>query len=162
MREKHLRILRQGAVAGMLGYLIVAGIFAIANVLAGQSPFRTAAELGAALFYGARDPSQVAVTPAYVFAYNGAHLVVFLAFGFAAAWLASLADRGSQLWYVALFLFLFVAFHLIGGVQALAVPMQTALSAPMIWVAGFAAAVAMAAYLVWMHPALRTAQRWDG
>lgn len=162
MRDSVRRIIGQGAVAGVLGYLIVAAIFAIVNLATGQSPFRTAAELGAALFYGARDPASVAVTPAYVFAYNGAHLFVFLVFGFAAAALASLADRGAQLWYVALFFFLFVSFHLIAGVQALAVPMQQAISAPMVWVAGIAAALVMAGYLVWTHPTLRHAERWDG
>lgn len=162
MRESVRRVLGQGTVAGVLGYLIVAGIFAVVNLAAGHSPFRTAAELGAALFYGVHDPAQVAVTPAYVFAYNGAHLMVFLLFGLAAAWLASLADRGMQLWYVALFFFLFVSFHLIAGVQALAVPMQEAISATMVWVAGIAAALVMAAYLVWAHPSLRHAERWDG
>jgi hypothetical protein len=161
MRESTRRILGQGAVAGVLGYLIVAGIFAVVNLAGGHSPFRTAAELGAALFYGVRDPAQVAVTPEYVFAYNGAHLLVFLVFGFAAAWLASLADRGAQLWYVALFFFLFVGFHLVAGVQALAMPMQQAISGTMVWVAGMVAALAMAGYLVWTHPKLRVAQRWD-
>ena len=161
MGQNTARLLGQGAVAGVLGYLVVAAIFAIVNLAGGHSAFRTAAELGAALFYGARDPAQVAVTPQYVFAYNGAHLFVFLFFGIAAAWLASLADRGAQLWYVALFLFLFVGFHLVAGVQMLAAPMQRAIPATMVWVAGVAAALAMAGYLVRAHPRLRTAQRWD-
>jgi hypothetical protein len=161
MREERLKVLRDGFVAGLIGYVTVALVFAVANLLAGRSAFHTAAALGGALFYGVHDPDAVAITARNVFAYNGMHLLVFLAFGLAAAGLAALADKGAQLWYLATFFFLFIAFHLVAIAQTLAAPMQTVLSPAMIWSAGIAASVLMGGYLIWAHPLLRRSQPWD-
>lgn len=154
------RVIGQGLVAGFIGFVTVAVVFAVVNVGMGRSPFHTSALLGAALFYGATDPAQVAVTPAPVLSYNGLHLLVFLAFGIVAAGLAGMADRGQQLWYVALFFFIFLSFHLEGAVQLFAAPMRPVLSDTAIWGAGIAAAAAMAAYLLWRHPKIRARQPW--
>jgi hypothetical protein len=152
--------LRQGVLAGLIGYAATAIMFAIANVLAGRSPFYTAAVLGASLAYGIEDPSQVVVTPGYVLAYNGTHLIVFLGLGLLGAWLARIADRGAHLWFVGLFFFIFVSFHLIAVVQVLAVPMQAVISDAAIWLAGITAGLLMAAYLLKVHPAIRAQQAW--
>jgi hypothetical protein len=154
------RIIAQGLIAGGIGFGMVVVIFAIANLLAGRSPFYTSALLGAALFTEITDPALVAVTASTVLAYNGVHLMAYLAFGVVASALASLADRGRQLWYVSLFFYLFVSFHLYGAVQAFAAPMRPALSDGAIWLAGGAASVAMAAYLLWQHPQMRARQSW--
>jgi hypothetical protein len=154
------RTIAQGLIAGGIGFGTVVLVFAIANILAGRSPFYTSALLGTALFTEITDPALVTVTPSTVLAYNGVHLMAYLAFGVVAAALASLADRGQQLWYVSLFFYLFVSFHLYGAVQAFAVPMRPALSDTAIWVAGGAASVAMAAYLLWKHPRMRARQSW--
>lgn len=153
-------IITQGIVAGLLGFAAVALVFALVNLGAGRSPFYSAAVLGSTLFYGVTDPALVRVTPATVLAYNGLHLVVFLGFGILAAALAALADRGWQLWFVALFFFIFVSFHLIAAVQGLAAPMRSALSDTMVWGAGLVASVAMALYIVRGHPGMRSAQPW--
>jgi hypothetical protein len=160
MEKRPLDVVFQGVVAGFIGYVTVAVIFALANLLTGQSPFHTAAVLGAALFYGVTDPALVTVTPEYVFLFNGVHLMAFLVFGMAGAWLATLADRGEQLWYPAVFFFMLVAFHLIGAAQVLAIPMQEALSGVAIWAGGIVASVAMAVYLLKAHPGMRQAQAW--
>jgi len=160
MRTTARQVLAQGAVAGLLGYGCVAVIFAVANVLAGQSPFQTAAILGATLFYGVTDPATVVVIPAYVFAFNGVHLVAFLGFGVLGAWLTAVASRGEQLWYFALFFWLFVATHLIGAAQVFALPLADTLSSAAVWGAGIAAAVVMATYLVRANPALRGREAW--
>ena len=160
MRDSWRRILVQGMTAGLIGFVTVALMFAVVNVSIGRSPFYTSALLGAALFYGASDPAQVAVTPATVLAYSGLHLLVFLAFGVVAAALSSMADRGKQLWYVALFFFIFLAFHLEGAVQLFAAPMRPVLSDGAIWSAGIAGAVAMIGYLLWQHPKIRARQAW--
>jgi len=143
--------------AGFLGYLTVAIVFAIANVLTGRSPLYTAAVLGATLFYGVTDLSQMApdVFP-YVFAYNGAHMMVFLVFGMAGSWLASIAERGNMLWYPALFFFLFIAFHIIGGMQLLAEPVARAIPSASVWMTGILASVVMGYYLLTQHPRLRS------
>lgn len=162
MREEQVKVLGQGVVAGLIGYATVALVFAVANVLAGRSVFYTAALLGASLFYGVRDPAQVAVSAPYVFAYNGAHLVVFLGFGIVSAWMAWLAERVTQLWYVGLVMFFFVAFHIVAAMQAIAIPMQQAISGPAIWASGSAAALLMAAYLLYVHPRIRAGESWEG
>lgn len=151
---------RQGIVAGLIGFATVAVALAIVNVATGHSPFFTAALLGAALFYGITDPGLVSVTPAYVFAYNGLHLAVFLVFGVLAAALAALADRGWQLWYLSLFFFIFIAFHLFAAVEALAAPMRLALPDAVVWGAGIAASLLMATYLIRVHPRMRAPQPW--
>jgi hypothetical protein len=114
------------------------------------------------MFSDVSDPAQVAVPPAYVLAYNGAHLLVFLRLGMIASLLARLADRGRQLWYVATFVFIFVTFHAIGFVQGLSAEMRGLLSANTIRIGGLLASAAMGADLVRAHPQLRRAQRWDG
>ena len=154
-------IVRHGLIAGLLGYGVVALAFGLANVIAGRSFFHTAALLGAALFEGATEPTGVTVTPASVAAYNAVHLLVFLGFGLVTSWLASMARRGPQLWYVALFAFIFVGFHLIGAAQLLASPMEAALSAPMIWVAGITASLIMAGYVIAQHPELQRREQWS-
>jgi cytochrome bd-type quinol oxidase subunit 2 len=144
-----------------MGYVVVALSFALANVIGGRSPFYTAALLGAALFDGATDPAGVTVTAAPVAKYNLVHLLVFLGFGLLTAWLASMAERATQLWYVALFAFIFVGFHTIGAAQLFASPMEEAVSAPVVWVTGIVASIIMAGYVISKHPKLRRAERWD-
>jgi hypothetical protein len=160
MKPRWQDALRQGLIAGVIGFTVTNVLYALANTLQGRSPFHTAATLGAALIYGVRDPLQVAVTPAYVFAYNGLHLLVFVALGMVGAALARLADRGRQLWYVGLFFFIFVNFHMIAAVQTVALPMEPLLSGPGIWIAGIGAGVAMALYLLKAHPDIRSPQIW--
>jgi hypothetical protein len=162
MQEEQTKVLSQGLLAGLIGYAVVALIFAIANLIAGRSVFYTAALLGGSLFYGIHDPAKITVTAEYVFAYNGAHLLVFLFFGLVSAWLAALSERFTQFWYVGLFFFLFVAFHIVAAMQALAIPVQQAISGWAIWTAGAAAATAMAAYLLAVHPRIRMGESWEG
>lgn len=154
-------ILTQGALAGLIGYVTLAALVSLMDMSNGESAFRTAAVLGAAMFYGVTDPSQVQILPDYVLAYNGAHLLAFLAFGVIAAALAALADRGSQLWYLSAFFYIFIAFHSIGFVQAMSEETRSALPSTTIWIGGVVAAIAMGLYLVRAHPKMRRAQSWS-
>jgi hypothetical protein len=156
MQEQKFETLMQGLVAGFIGFLTVAIVFAIGNLLAGRSPFYTAAVLGATLFYGVTDLAHMSTDLApYVFAYNGAHLFAFLLFGLVGAWLMSVAERGAMLWYPALFFFIFIAFHLIAMVQWMALPVESAVPTVSIWLAGILAATLMALYLLGVHPMVR-------
>ncbi len=154
MKDETRRILEQGLVAGVLGHIVVAVTFAIGNLVVGRPLLHTPALLGASMFYGLTDPSQLEIRAAYVFAYNGTHLLLFLLFGTIGAWLATIADRGWQLWYLATFFFMFVAFHLFGMVQLLAQPVRSAVSDVVLWVAGTLATCVMAAYFIATHPRL--------
>jgi hypothetical protein len=160
MKTNRQAVIKQGFFAGLIGFATVAVIFMIVSVVAGRSPLHTAAVLGAALFKGATDPALVEVELGPVAGYTMVHLGVFIAFGMLAALLAAFADRGWQLWFVALFVMIFVAFHLYAAVQSLAAPMRAVLSDAMIWGAGVAASVAMAAYLLRAHPRIRAPQPW--
>lgn len=155
MRPATQRILEQGVVAGVLGHITVAIVFAAANLAAGRSLLYTPALLGASFFYGLTDPTQLEIRAAYVFAYNGTHLIVFLALGIIGSWLAAIADRGWQLWYLAAFFFMFVAFHIFGFIQLLALPLRESFSDLMLWVSGLAAMAVMATYFIASHPTLR-------
>jgi hypothetical protein len=153
-------ILREGLMTGLIGFAAVLVIFAVVNVAADRSPLLTAAMLGSALWYGVTDPAMVTLAPGPILAYSVTHLAVFLLFGTLAAALATLADRGQQLWYVALFVFIFVAFHLFAVAQGIAVPMRAELSGTMVWPAGIVASLLMAWYIVRVHPRMRSPQAW--
>lgn len=160
MRATGRNAISHGFVAGLIGFAAVAAVFAAANIVAGRSPLYTAALLGASLSRAVTDPAQLPVTAMNVLAYTGLHLAVFLALGVAASALAVMADQGWQLWFVALFFFIFITFHLIAAVQVLAAPVQSVMPAVEIWGAGLAASAAMGAYLAWVHPRLRARQAW--
>jgi hypothetical protein len=149
--------LREGVVAGLTGFGTVAAVLALLNLISGRSPFHTAEILGSALL---GRPSAAVPSSDAIMLYSVVHLAVFIAFGLVAAWLARLADRGWQLWFVALFFFIFISFHLFAAVQALATPGRAMIADATVWGAGVAAAALMALYLVWAHPRARATQRW--
>jgi hypothetical protein len=98
------RVAREGAAAGLAGAAVVALWFLVYDLAAGM-PFRTPALLGAALFEGLRDPAALAITAPLVAKYTVVHGLAFLAFGWAAAGLLTLADREPRLMYVVVLLF---------------------------------------------------------
>jgi hypothetical protein len=155
MRRDWKRILGEGLIAGLLGYAIVAVIISVADLVQGRSPFHTAAMLGSTVFFGLRDPAELVVWPGPVFAYNGMHLGVFLLLGAFMAWLASLAEGGPQMWYVALVVFLIVVPHAIGAPIWFEPAIRTTISLWLIVLATAAAAVGMMVYLWRAHPGLR-------
>jgi hypothetical protein len=156
MRAERVQTNLQGLAAGFIGYVAVALFFAIFNLIGGRSPFFTAAFLGDALFYGVRDPAAVVVWPGPVFAYNGVHLLMFLALGLVASWLAFLSERGPQFWYIGAILFLFVVFHLYGFVLLVTGGIQAVLPTWTVFASTVLAGTAMFAYLLWVHPRFRS------
>lgn len=155
MRAERVQANWQGLVTGFIGYAAVALFFAIVNLIAGRSPFFTAAFFGSALFYGVHDPAQVSVWPGPVLAYNGVHLLMFLVLGMMASWLAYLSERGPQFWYIGTILFLFVVFHLYGFVLLVTGGVQTVIPIWTVFAATMLAGAAMFAYLLWAHPRFR-------
>jgi hypothetical protein len=144
-----------GVTAGLVGYALVALLVGILDVALGRSFFYTASLLGESLFYGLRDPAAVVVWPGAVFAYNGVHLVAFLAVGIAGAWLARLAERGPELWYVGFVLFLLVALQALAAVLLMTEPFRSALPLAMIVAPTVLGLVAVALTLGWERPGLR-------
>lgn len=157
---KRHEIAIDGIVAGTIGFAAVAIVFIVADTARGRPPLYAAALRGEALFYGVTDPARVVVSTEPALSYALLHLAVFLLFGALASAVAALADRGWHLWFVALFFFIFISYHLTAAVQFLATPLHPAVSGVEIWSAGLVASAAMAAYLVRVHPRMRMTQAW--
>jgi hypothetical protein len=155
MQKEWRTIVTQGFYAGLIGYVIVAAVIAIFDLVAGYPLFRTPAMFGEAMFYGLRDPGQLRIEPGPVFAFNGVHLITFQLLGLAAAWLAWLSERGPQFWYIGAVVFLFVLFHMFGAVLLVSNEIRAAVAAWQLAAAGFAAFLAMAVYLIGSRPKLR-------
>jgi hypothetical protein len=155
MRTETRDILIGGLWAGIIGYGTVVVVMAVMNVILGRSPFYTAALFGSALFYGLKDPTQLVIAAGPVLAYNGAHMVAFLALGFGASWLTALAERYPTAQYFILFILIFVAFHVYGALGFFAQGLLGAAGWWQIGIGTVAAAVAMAWYLWRAHPLLR-------
>ena len=162
MKRSTEKIWIDGLIAGMIGYAVLALFFAVSNALAGRSPFFTAAVLGEAMFYGLRDVNAVTLAPGPIIAYNGIHLVVFLLIGFGVAWTVNQLERHPDLSYFA-FVLAFAGFL---GSYALALifggPIAVALPWQLVAGANFTAGMAMATYLWWTHPLLRSELQTGG
>lgn len=155
MRSATRDVLTGGLYAGLIGYATVVVFIALLNLLAGRSPFYTAALFGSALFYGLKDPATLIVAPGPVLSYNMVHMVGFLGLGMLASWLVALAERYPVVQYFILVLLIFVAFHVYGALVLFAHPL---LGAEAWWHVGagtLAAALLMGWYLWRGHPLLR-------
>ena len=146
----------QGIYAGLIGYFTVVILFAVADLLEGRPLLYVPALLGSTLYYGLRDPAQLVIWPGPIIAYNGTHLLVFLALGMIAAWLASSAERGPQLWYLGLVALLIVLFHVLAVMFVITRPVRAVMPMWMITGATLAATIAVVAYLLVVHPRLRS------
>lgn len=96
----------RGLVAGLIAYLTVAIFLAVVNLVAGRSPFYTAAAMGSALFYGAVGRGEVLVEPGPIIAYNGVHLVSLIVIGWLWAFLLTEIEKHHGLWYFIFFVML--------------------------------------------------------
>lgn len=144
-----------GVLAGLVGYATVAVLVGIFDVVLGRSFFFTPSLLGEALFYGLSDPNAVVVWPGAVFAYNGVHLGAFLFTGIAGAWLVHLGEKGLELWFLGIVLFLLLGLHVLGVILLLTAPFRSVLPAWMILVPTVVGLAAVAATLGWEHPRFR-------
>ncbi len=161
--DRHTHVAREGLAAGAIGFATTAVLMVVVDFIGGQPVMYTPALLGRTLFdWGADSTSvtTVGLTPAL--AYAGAHLAVFFAIGLLGAWLARMAERGNQLWFVGLFVFIFVNFHIIGMAGLLQLRADAAIAGGRGWVIGIASGLGMAAYILRMHPNVRRMmRRWE-
>lgn len=141
-------MLVEGMVAGALGYLVVAGFFALINVATGHSPFQTAYLVGEAL--GARGPGPNE-TIGVILAANGLHVVISVLVGMIAAWLMMELEHHHALWYGVLLAFLggFVLSVVAGGI--LAAEVTEVATWEQITVANALGAIVIGAYLWRTH-----------
>lgn len=156
MTQARSNVWWQGFVAGLVGYAVVALFFGVMNVVSGESFFLTAALLGHSLL-GTEVASAVEIVrPAPVFAYNGLHLLLFLAFGFAASWAVEEVERHPVLWYLVFFVFLAGFFYNVALVTLFTLPVAArAVPWGSIVAANLLAALGMGTYLARRHPRFR-------
>jgi hypothetical protein len=94
-----------------------------------------------------------------VLAFNGVHMVAFLAFGFFAAWLVYEAELHPEFWYLAFFFFLSAAVLSYAAVLALSSVVGNLLSPWLVVASTMVGALGVAAYLAGSHRALIRAVR---
>ena len=156
MAGKARAILSDGLLVGFIGYVTIVVVIAAADLLQGRPAFHTAGMLGSLLFYDVSDPTvTLNPWPGPVLAFNGAHLLVMLAFGSFLVWLVSLAEGGPEVWYLSLIALLFVLLHALGLPLLLPGAVAGGVSP---WVVAFATGIAVVVMLLFLwgtHPALR-------
>jgi hypothetical protein len=155
-------VAREGALAGVIGAIVVAVWFLICDVAAGEI-FRTPGVLGAAIFQGIFDPGQVRVTLPLVLGYTALHFFAFVIFGIATAVLLLAADYEPVFALAAIFVLAIFEIFFVG---ALAVFDQAALAALGFWkiLAGNVLAMAsMLAFFETRHRGwlARFRERWE-
>lgn len=144
-------ILREGLVAGLLGYASVALLFIVLNVSQGLSPVHTPEVLGSTLLQGFMDP----VGPwAAVLAFNGLHLGVTLALGVGAALLAYRAEMDHALAMGLVFFLLALGGFVPIFFGAVTVEFLHALRWPEVVAGSVVGAVGTLGYLAWAHRGL--------
>jgi hypothetical protein len=145
-------VLREGAIAGLLGAATIVVWFLVLDLLAGR-PLFTPTVLGSVLAghdVTALDTLPVSV-PVVLF-YTVIHALAFCAVGYVAAWLFAVAERHPR-WIFGLLLFFILFFC-----GFLAVPIVTepsvfqVVTIPKILAGNLLAAVAMGRYLWRRHP----------
>lgn len=94
MTEESRRLLREGIMAGILGYASVVALFIVLNLMDGRPLFETPFLLGSALLGDRLDQPGI-YGP--ILAYNGLHLVVSLALGTVASFMAQRAETDHEL-----------------------------------------------------------------
>lgn len=163
MNARRKQMLVDGLAGGFFGYLAVVLFVALWNVIAGRSPFFTASLMGEAVFLGLRDAAAVSLDPGMVLAFNGVHLVAFLAFGYFGAWLVYETEMHPQFWYLAFALFVAAVVLSYGAIAAVTALVGSLVSPVLIVGASLVGSVAVAAYLSAVHrPLLRTIQGAGG
>lgn len=147
-------VMLEGLIAGVIGYAAVAVCIAILDLIGGRALFETPSLLGQILIGGFGEPTPGEVAAAPVFAFNGLHLLVFLAIGIAAAWLVHEMELHPVIWYGVFFAVLsavLVSFIVLSFVSE---AHQGLLSQGALHGANAVAAVAIGWYLHRSHPRL--------
>jgi hypothetical protein len=144
------RVLAQGLVAGLIGYVVVVIAYAVIDLAGGQAAFSTVNRLAAVVRGGAP------VDAGAIIAVNGVHLLASLLAGAGASFLINEWEAHPAAGY---FIFFVLVAGLIAGSFASAIVIaeytHTAGWATILAVDALAAG-AMASYLFAAHPALRT------
>lgn len=152
MKPDRARVLSEGLITGLIGYVVIVLFYGILNVVTGQSFFSTASHLGAGLV----SPSGANAQAGAVLAFNGVHVLVFLVVGLVAAWLVMQTERHPSFFVLALFIGIAGLFAVLAAFLSFAARSGVELPIGSVIAANLLAGAAMGAYLVKAHPRL-----WD-
>ncbi len=161
MQARRASIIAEGVVAAVVAHIAIALVLILSDLVAGRWLLYTPTLLGRVLLDGGVQGCQAPPGATILLAYTSIHLVALAAFGFLASWLIHGSEQRPILWFGALFVFIFVAWHLSAAVLELLGELPECLSLWAPTAAGFAGALAMAAYLWRSHPRLSRALRDD-
>lgn len=148
------RVLYDGLISGLLGYIVVAFVVGLLDVAGGRSFFHTPSLLGQIVVGGFGPPTPGAVAAGPVLAFNGLHLLVFLILGLVVSFVVFEVELHPVFWYAgffALLVLLMVSFFVLAVVS---VPLGEDPDAVTLVVANALAAFAIAAWLARAHPRL--------
>ena len=143
-------VLQDGLFAGLIGGLGMIAIYFLYDV-ATASPLRTPTVLGTLLFQGVEAARSARPELAVAIAYNGIHVLAWLAAGMLCAYLVQLVEHHPRSWYL---VFVGAAFVALAAFLLDAAVNVTGLPRLHLWVGGFVGVSAMGAFLVWRHPAV--------
>src|SRR5438477_10496574 len=115
-------VLREGTIAGLLGAATVAVWFLIFDALRGK-PFLTPTLLGAAVFYGVKDPTGLDPALGPILGYTIVHGLAFIAFGVVAAAFIAWSEREPALFIAVIILIACIEYSSLGTLAAVAVSM---------------------------------------
>jgi len=156
------RVMYEGMIAGLIGYVAVVIFVGALDLIGGRALFQTPSLLGQILIGGFGDPTPGTVVAGPVFAFNGIHLLVFLAIGMGASWIVNEIELHPIIWYGAFFaimsvvLISFMVLAFVGQASAGLLPRFPLIGANAL------AAVAIALYLHRVHPKLGQQVREHG
>jgi hypothetical protein len=155
-------VAREGALAGVIGAVVVAVWFLICDAAAGEI-FRTPAVLGAAIFQGISDPSAVRITLPLVLSYTALHFFAFVIFGIATAVLLRAADYEPVFALAAIFLLAIFEIFFVGALAAFDQAALTALGFWKILAGNVLAMIAMLGFFETRHRGWwsRFRDRWE-
>lgn len=149
--ESRREMLKEGLVAGLLGYVTIAAFYALVNVARGEHVLSTARILGEDLV-GAGLAESMPMAP--VLAYNGVHVLALLVVGTALSWLIHQTERRPELWYLFLFSGALMLFFGEGAFFVLAEPVYTILPWWSVAGANLAGGLVVGVYLYRSHRSL--------
>lgn len=153
MAGEQRSVLREGVTSGLLGAAVVALWFLIFDIARGK-PLLTPALLGAAVFYGVRDPAGAPIAFGPILGYTVLHGLAFIAFGVIAAALIAVSERETPLFIAVIILFACFEMFFLGALGAVGRSMVGAVVWWAVLVGNLAAAGAMLWYFFFGHRAL--------
>ena len=153
MDEHRTAALGDGMIAGAIAFAVFVVFFAVTNIVAGQSAFHTAHQLGTALF-GFRDPAAGA-QPGPVLAYSLLHFIAALIIGVVTSLLFLEVALHPALWYIVIFIFTAGLLYSVAVGGIVANEIAGAVSWTQVVIANVIAGLISGAYLWRRHPKLK-------